>query len=400
MKICIIVDDYMPHSIKVAAKMMHELACEFVEQGHVVSVITPEAKLSQPLVIENLDGVDIYRFKSGEIKNISKIKRAINETLLSHNAWKSCEDFFVNNPHDFIIYYSPSIFFGSLVKKLKKNWGVKSYLILRDFFPQWTIDNGLLKEKSLITKYFKFFEKINYDAADTIGVMSSKNLEWFKDYYKTEKDIEVLYNWATIDKFENNTYKYRKKLGIERKIIYFYGGNLGHAQDMMNIIRLANSMKNEQEAHFLLVGDGDEVELLKSKIDEYGLYNTTLLPSVNQQEFKQILSEVDIGLFSLSKHHKTHNFPGKLLGYMVQEIPILGSINFNNDLKEMLEMHHAGLITINGDDEQFYKNAKKLLDKETRLEVGKNGNKLLKSKFSVYSATKNIIRGQSFTFKL
>lgn len=28
MKICLIVDDYMPHSIKAAAKMMHELGVE------------------------------------------------------------------------------------------------------------------------------------------------------------------------------------------------------------------------------------------------------------------------------------------------------------------------------------------------------------------------------------
>jgi glycosyltransferase involved in cell wall biosynthesis len=185
MKICIIVDDYMPISIKVAAKMMHELACEFKNQGHKVSVITPNINTSKKLIIDNLDGIDIYRFKSGKIKNVNKIQRAINETLLSFNAWNNCKDFIVNNTHDIIIYYSPSIFFGSFVKKLKKQWNAKSYLILRDLFPQCAIDNNLLKENSIITKYFQYFEKINYDNANIIGVMSDNNLKWFNNYYKT-----------------------------------------------------------------------------------------------------------------------------------------------------------------------------------------------------------------------
>jgi len=391
MKICIIVDDYMPHSIKVGAKMMHELACEFKAQGHEVSVVTPNANTKKSLIIDRLDGIDIYRFKSGEIKNTSKVKRAINETLLSRSAWIACKDFFKDNHHDLIIYYSPTIFFGTLVLKLKKLWDVKSYLILRDFFPQWTIDNGILKENSIIVKYFKYFERKNYDTADTIGVMSPKNLEWFNNYYITNKKIEVLYNWANLNPFEKKVNRYRKKLNLENKIIYFYGGNLGHAQDMMNIIRLAKKMLVEPKAHFLLVGAGDEFKLIEKKILEDKLMNVTLLPSVNQQEFKQILSESDIGLFTLNKNHITHNFPGKLLGYMVQKMPILGSINSHNDLQGVIEDAEAGLITINGEDDLFYENALQLMNLQYRNKLGCNAFNLLKTDFSVKESVKQIL---------
>ena len=391
MKICMIVDDYMPSSIKVAAKMMHELACELVNQGHEVSVLTPDTSVSS-LSVEKLDGVNVYRFHSGEIKNVGKVKRAINETLLSWNAWKNSKDILKNNPHDLIVYYSPTIFFGPFIYMLKKQWNVKSYLVLRDFFPQWTIDNKILKRHSPVTYYFKFFERINYAVADTIGVMSEKNLEWFKNYYKTNKPLEVLYNWADLQMFEKENDRYRKKLGLEDKIVYFYGGNLGHAQDMMNIVKLAVNMKDEKKAHFVLVGAGDEYELIQKSIIEKNINNITLLPSVNQDEFKQMLAEFDIGLFTLNKNHKTHNFPGKLLGYMVQEMPILGSINHNNDLKNTLEEFNAGLVSVNGNDNLFYENARKLLDKNLRKNMGLNAKKLLIDKFSVESAAKQIIR--------
>ncbi len=391
MKICIIVDDYMPHSIKVAAKMMHELACEFIKQGYEVSVITPDSTIFS-LSVEKLDGVNIYRFHSGEIKNVGKVKRAINETLLSWNAWKNSKDVLKNNPHDLIIYYSPTIFFGPFVYMLKKEWNVKSYLVLRDFFPQWTIDNKILKKHSLITYYFKFFERINYAVADTIGVMSEKNLEWFRNYYRTDKPLEVLYNWADLQMFGKEYDRYKNELGLEDKVVFFYGGNLGHAQDMMNIVRLAVNMRDEKQAHFVLVGAGDEYELIQDNIESQDMENITLLPSVNQKEFKQMLSEFDIGLFSLNKNHTTHNFPGKLLGYMVQEMPILGSINPDNDLKNILEEFEAGLVTVNGEDQLFYENAKKLLDESFRLQMGKNAKRLVLDKFSVLSTVEQITK--------
>ena len=83
MKICLIVDDYMPHSIKVGAKMMHELSVEFVALGHEVTVITPATGLYCISEVVEIDNVKVCRFHSGEIKDVCKVKRAINESLLS-----------------------------------------------------------------------------------------------------------------------------------------------------------------------------------------------------------------------------------------------------------------------------------------------------------------------------
>ncbi len=392
MKICVLVDDYMPDSRKVSAKMMHELACEFQRKGHEVTVVTPSPSLHTSVEFSTLDGVTVCRFKSGEIKNVGKVKRAINETLLSVKAWKALKQYFRSHPHEMIVFFSPTIFFGSLVVKLKKLWDAPSYLILRDIFPQWAIDQGLIRRGSLIEKYFKYFEKINYDAANTIGLMSQKNLEWFENYFNApiNKRLEVLYNWAA-DIPVLSTGKYREMLGLSGKVVYFYGGNMGHAQDMMNIMRLATAMQDEETAHFVLVGAGDEFELVQEVILRKKLNNVTLLPSVPQNEFKEMLSEFDVGLFTLHKDHITHNFPGKLLAYMVQGLPILGSVNPGNDLKETVEKSGAGLVSISGDDETFYKNAKELMDENFRTMAGKNSKKLLQTTFSVEAASKQIL---------
>ncbi len=142
----------------------------------------------------------------------------------------------------------------------------------------------------------------------------------------------------------------------------------------------------------MLVGKGDEVELVREAIDLERLTNMTLLPAVSQDVFKAMLAEFDVGLFSLHPGHTTHNFPGKLLGYMVEQKPILGSINQDNDLKPVVEDAGAGLITVNGDDQGLLENALKLLgDAELRKQMGQNGGQLLQSTFSVQSAAEVIL---------
>ena len=390
MKICIVIDDYLPNSIKVSAKMMHELACEFRLEGHEVTVITPVAISDQANII-TLDDITVCRFYGGKIKNTGKVKRAVNETLLSYRAWSSYGEYLKKHRHDLIVYYSPSIFWGSFVKKLKRLWNVPAYLILRDIFPQWAIDQGLIREGTLIEKYFRYFEMQCYEVADTIGVMSQKNLEWFLHKYQlTDKKLEILYNWAnnTPVVLKNN---YKVKLGLNDKIVYFYGGNMGHAQDMMNIVRLAKNMLNEPNAHFVLVGRGDEFELVKEAVRIQNLKNITLLPAVNQSEYKQMLASFDVGLFTLHREHKTHNFPGKLLGYMVQELPILGSVNIGNDLKNIIESAGAGFVSVNGEDEKLLENAKKFLDSDLRKSMGRKAKKLLESTFSIKKAVEQIL---------
>lgn len=396
MKLLLIVDDYLPHSVKVAAKMMHELALEFKSQGHEVTVLTPAPYLYNSFEEKFIDGIKVIFFKSGEIKNISKVKRAINESLLSFYLLQATKGYHKTHPQDAIVYFSPSIFWGYTVGKLKRLWGIKSYLILRDIFPQWTVDNGLMKENSLVYKYFKLFEHINYKNANCIGVMSPSNLEFFKTTKKNTEKFEVLYNWAKIDTPKISTDTFRKQLKLENKVVFFYGGNIGHGQNMLNLVRLAVKFKDHSRAHFLFVGKGDEVDLILDEKEKHQLNNLTYLTSVDQETYFNMLGEFDIGLFSLHPGHKTHNFPGKLLGYMELSKPILGSVNTCNDLKEIINKAEAGYIFDNGEDEALYDAALLLVESAMlRRHIGENARKLLIDQFSVQKACSQIINSLS-----
>ncbi|MEB2778406.1 glycosyltransferase family 4 protein [Algoriphagus sp. D3-2-R+10] len=395
MRVLLLVDDYIPKSTRIHGKMVHQLAAELAKAGHNSTVATPDSTIDKSYVREMLEGVEVLRFYSPETRVASKIRRAINESLLSYFAWKNLRGIFNREKFDLIIIYSPTIFFGPFVKIFKKKWGAETFLILRDVFPQWAIDQGLIKKDSIIGRYFKFFEKLNYNVSNRIALQSPKNKVWFDLRFPeySEKTC-IVYNW-TNEFGDNLAYKtnYRNHLGLEGKIIFFYGGNMGEAQDMMNLVRLAENIKDHKHAHFVFVGNGGEYEKVKSSISSKKLENITLLDSVSQEVYKEMLAEFDIGLITLHRNHTTHNFPGKLLGYMAEGKPILGSVNTGNDLIELIEDSGSGYVTENGQDNIFKENALKLIySNSLRLEMGKNGNKLLKNTFSTQHIIDSIIK--------
>ena len=320
-----------------------------------------------------------------EVEILDFLRRSKDESPLSALLKK--------DHYELIVFYSPSIFWGPLVLYLKHLWKCPAYLILRDIFPQWVVDSGLLSKYSPFYWYFKLFEWISYTVADRIGVLSPGNKEYFeKHFQKIKGKIEVLYNWAPTSKPNRTKGFWREKLRLDGQVLFFFGGNIGHAQDMMNIIRLAEHLKGRKDAHFLIVGEGDEVDLVRREVVSRKLDNITYHPGVPPSEYYGILDEVDIGLFSLHRGHRTHNVPGKLLGYMQFGVPILGSVNQGNDIREIIEKSQAGFISVNGDDESFQRNAITLLvDRKLREEMGANGRKLLMEYFSVEKASKQVL---------
>ena len=154
MRILILVVYYLPSTMS-SAKLINDLAIEFHKLGHEPVVVAPDENLLSNTEESCENGIKILRVRAGKIKTASRFVRGFNEARLSKIIWEKGAHFFYNNPCDLIIYYSPTIFFGSLVKRLKKHFVCPSYLILRDIFPQWALDAGVLRQ-GLAYKYFKF----------------------------------------------------------------------------------------------------------------------------------------------------------------------------------------------------------------------------------------------------
>ena len=132
----------------------------FRDNGHKVYAITPNQKrtgLKTELVREN--GAHILHVKTGNVTGANNlISKGIAQLSLEPAFIKAIKEYFGNVKFDLVMYSTPPITFAKVVNFVKKRDGAKSYLLLKDIFPQNAVDLGMMKKtgpKGLIYRYFR-----------------------------------------------------------------------------------------------------------------------------------------------------------------------------------------------------------------------------------------------------
>lgn len=360
-RIALIADSYPPLRTS-GAVQIRDLAQEFRSQGHDVAVIVPSADLRTSWAVEELDGVQVLRLSTLRIKDIGYVRRTIGEVLLSTLMYRG----FRRSPlsairWEAIVWYSPTIFLGQLVGFLKRKSGCRSYLILRDVFPEWAVDMGLLK-KGLVYSLFKFFERYQYSVADVIGMQSPSNLAYLREWaVQPNKRLEVLQNWLAPASDVGCSISVGNSRLAGRKI-FVYAGNMGVAQGMDMVLGLAERMQDREDVGFIFVGRGSDVPRLRAYSDEHCLSNVLFFDEIEPREVSGLLAQCHIGLVMLDPRHKTHNVPGKFVTYMQSGLPVLARINSGNDLGALIAEEEVGRAYVGDSIDEFRAHAEFLCD--------------------------------------
>ncbi len=391
MRVALVCVHYPPLRSSCAVQM-NDLAQEMLSQGHEPIVLVPGEDLQKAWMSEILDGVQVYRLAAGKTMGIGLSRRAINEMLMPfsmlYGLFRSdcrIKDF------DAVVWYSPTIFFGPLISVIKRSAKCPSYLILRDIFPEWALDLGILK-KGIVYHWFKLVATYQYSVADVIGVQTVSNLGYFEGGAdKAHRRLEVLNNWLLLAPKQGTSINIAETHLAGRKI-FVYIGNMGIAQGMDILIDIAESLEHRKDIGFLFVGRGTEVNRLQKSVQDKRLSNIIFYDEIDSKELPSLLAMCHVGLVALDPRHKSHNIPGKFLTYMQAGLPVLARINAGTDLERLIETEKVGRVYLGDDVNKFQRVAEQLLESEAELaSMSLRGQELSKKMFSSDSAVKQIV---------
>lgn len=378
--------------------MFEDLANEFIVEGHNVIVIFGDSSLDESHSYEKNGRLALLGVKTADVKNISKAHRFMSELFLQRRMWSIAQKYIPSKIH-LVVTYSPSIFWSYIIKNIMKKYDAQSYLVLRDIFPKWAVDLKILSVFNPLYWFLKKAELDLYNVSTVIGVQSIKNLQYFQSKSEFKNlPTELLYNWTRQEKNPHDPpadkfISLRKSLNLENKIIFFYGGNFGIAQDLHYVLNLVSELQDLNHIHFVFLGEGSEEKNIMQIKDNLNLSNVSIVKSLPRDQFDAAVRECDVGIISLSPKFKTHNIPGKLLAYLQHSKPVLASLNEDNDLIDMINDGEFGCYSIGHDKEKFLSNVKLLANNAVlRNQKGENGKKFLEEYFNVSNASKQIIK--------
>jgi glycosyltransferase involved in cell wall biosynthesis len=344
-------------------------------------------------MIERLDGIEVLRVAAPPTRAQSFVHRALAEMWLPfamlRNVRKSP---FRSAKWDLLVWYSPPIFFGPLIWALRRTSGARTYLILRDIFPEWAVDLGLVR-KGPVYIVFKAVAALQYAVAEVIGVQTPSNLAYLSGWTSPNRCIEVLHNWLTVTPDVGCSIAVEKTVLAGRKI-FVYIGNMGIAQGMDIFIELIQSLRHRDDIGFLFVGRGSEFAKLEAEKASRELNNVLFFGEIDSSEIPGLLAQCQVGLVALHPDHKTHNIPGKFVSYVHYGLPVLARVNAGTDLERIIEDNGVGKVYVGNSVDELKRLAEELADDDAmRHAMSELGRELGARMFSPAAAASQIAAG-------
>ena len=347
MRIAIIADTYPPLRMS-GAVQMRDLVRAFADEGHEPTVIVPTTGLDRPWAIECDGRITVLRVRTLPTKDVGHVRRVIAEMLLPFILLRAVTASGLRSVRwDGVVWYAPTIFLGPLVRRLRRESGCRSYLILRDIFPEWAVDMGIMR-RGLAYRFFKWVERRQYEVADTIGVQTQANMPYMAGWAaQPGRDLEVLQNWLSPAPIRPCRIDLSATRLAGRKVLV-YAGNMGVAQGMDVFIDLAARMRARADVGFLFVGRGSDAARFAEAAERQGLDNVVFSDEIEPTEIPGLLCQCHAGIVALDPRHKSHNIPGKFLTYMQAGMPVLARINPGNDLEQLINAERLGAVCTGG----------------------------------------------------
>ena len=366
-----------------------DLLRQFRNKGHDVTIVTPvERRKGIAANYRQKDGVSILQVKTLNVTKTNLIEKGVGTVLLEYQFLSAIKKYLSTKKFDLVLYSTPPITFSRVIQFIKKRDNAKSYLLLKDIFPQNAVDLGMMKRDGILHRFFQRKEKQLYKVSDYIGCMSPANVNYVLKHNPEISPARVEVCPNSIEPVKEAAGKndmLRSQYNIPAEAtLYIYGGNLGKPQGLDFLMEVLETNNNKPDRFFIVIGSGTEKQRLNDWFQSHPLSNAVMLDGLPKVAYDQLVRSCDVGLIFLDKRFTIPNYPSRLLSYLENKMPVLVASDTNTDAGPIAEENGYGLWAEHGDIDKF--NA--LIDvfcenPELRKQMGERGYRYLMENYTV-----------------
>jgi len=358
------------------------------DEGHEIIIVSPaERRFGKPTSVKTEGGATLLEVWTPNIQKANIIEKSIGTIIIEYLYRRAIFKCYSNLAIDLIVYSTPPITFNRLITALKKKTNARTYLLLKDIFPQNAVDLKLISDRGSIYRYFKKREKLLYLISDWIGCMSAANVDYVlkNNSWLTPEKVEVNPNSIEIldsPMLRNGDGPYSHL--FKGKVVFVYGGNLGKPQGIDFLLEVIVGCEDLKNVFFLVVGSGTESKKISKWFKIQSPQNAVMLQELPKHEYDSILQQCHVGLIFLHRDFTIPNYPSRLLPYMQNKMPVLCATDDCTDIGRDAVENGYGFWCKSGDLKKFKEYV--ILFSENnglRNRLGNNAYEYLKLKFNV-----------------
>ena len=327
MKILIHTDEYYP-TAQACSYRMRVIADTLIDQGNEVVVVcssTNQGNGKKEVRREKIVYSPAFRMKkkTAAARLINNLSFGVSSIFSSLKVGEV----------DIVITTSPPPLVsipGWMIAKLKK---AKLVYDVRDIWPDVALEMGSFSEGSFFCKVFRNIALFMYKHADMITTVSPGKVEKIQEYVRSARGkksgplnvskVRLIGNGFD-ESVQNHPINHEliRRYGLDHTFTCVYVGNIGLAQGLEALLKLAAETKHK-EVQFLLFGTGAEKKMLEAKAKEMGLDQVKFCGVLPHEDVYTLLSSAKLSFISLKNSNMKDSIPTKVYEALGIGCPVL-----------------------------------------------------------------------------
>lgn len=331
----------------------NDIAFEMAKRGYDVTVITcipnyPRGKFYEGYGLcsrrrEEINGVKVTRVPVIPRGNGRAVRMVLNYLSSLFFMFFYTLGFVCCKRFDFIFVQELSpAFIGIPAVLAKKIQRIPIYFWLLDVWPE-SLAAGGITNKYIIGTVDKIMRRI-YRNCHKIFI-AAPGVRLLLQQRGVKNDcIEYLPNWGE-DALQEKTVDEAQLPHLPTGFKIMFAGNLGEAQNLENIMRVAERLKDNKDIQWIFIGDGRKKRWVQSFVQNKGISETVHLYGRYPMEYMPVFfKKADIMLLPLCNNSAFNvTLPAKIQAYMLNAKPIL--VMANGEAQNVVKEANCGYYT-------------------------------------------------------
>src|SRR3954451_17166653 len=324
------------------AHLLTEL-CEALAAEYDVTVVTGRLHGREDTPdTETRNGVRIVRVRSTAFDRAQLSRRGLNYgTYLSRAAARALG---LGRPDVTLCMTDPPMV-GALAVVLGRRYGAPVIVVSEDVFPEIAVELKRLghPDRSALLGAITSFALRRADRVVAIGDTMGRRLE--------VKGVEsgrmrVIPNWVdtrTLTPRPRDN-EWARANGLVDGFVVMHSGNVGHAQNLDNLIRATTFLRDLGDLRAVIVGFGAQHAANVALAEVLETANVSFLPYQPRERLPESLSSADVHFVGLGKGLAGYVVPSRLYGILAVGRPVVVAADADSETARVVEEVGCGLV--------------------------------------------------------
>jgi colanic acid biosynthesis glycosyl transferase WcaI len=338
----LVLNQYYRPGVEATAHLLGDL-CTDLASDHELTVVTGRVRGREDLPArETVDGVHVIRAWSTSFDRASLWRRALNyltylaSTLARALAMKRA---------DVVLCMTDPPIVGSIAYVAARRHRAPLIVVSQDVFPETAtalrrLTNPLVV--SLLGKSVAFYLK----RADRLVAIGDRMRTRLIDKGARADRVVVIPNWVDTDAIKpvERENAWAREMRLEDLFVVMHSGNVGHAQNLDNLVHASSHLRDLDDLYFPIVGFGARSAEVSALAERLGADHVFFVPYQPRERLSESLSSADVHYVGLAPGLSGYVVPSRIYGILAAGRPVIAAVPDDCETAALVREAECGVV--------------------------------------------------------